>query len=155
MSREIERKWVVEAMPPGMLEGASAETLRQGYLPPEAQVRVRRVDERCVLTVKAGSGIERLEIELEVSPEDFAALWDLTPGRRLVKQRHRIPVGDHTAELDVFADELDGLVLVEVEFVDLEAAHAFEPPPWFGEEVTDDGRYANATIAVEGDPRRR
>ena len=57
-------------------------------------------------------------------------------------------------ELDVFSGAHDGLVLAEVEFESTEALEAFEPPEWFGPEVTDDGRYTNAGLALDGLPDR-
>jgi CYTH domain-containing protein len=69
-----------------------------------------------------------------------------------VKTRHRIPYGTHLIELDVFADTLEGLVFAEVEFDSTEALAAFDPPPWFGREVTDDGRYTNASLSLHGRP---
>ncbi len=63
-----------------------------------------------------------------------------------------VPVDGVDAELDVFAGTLTGLVLVEVEFDADDAMAAFEPPAWFGAEVTDDDRYSNASLAVDGMP---
>jgi len=71
-----------------------------------------------------------------------------------VKTRHRFGLGGHTVELDVFHDELDGLVVAEVEFDSSDALRSFEPPPWFDDEVTDDRRYRNASLAVDGRPDR-
>ncbi|HNS59165.1 MAG TPA: adenylate cyclase, partial [Nitrosomonas europaea] len=51
-------------------------------------------------------------------------------------------------ELDVFAGHLSPLMLVEVEFLSEDAAQAFIPPPWFGEEVTEDKRYKNKALAL-------
>jgi CYTH domain-containing protein len=45
-----------------------------------------------------------------------------------------------------------GLVRDEVEFEDLDDARAFVPPPWFGRELTDDVRYSNQRLAIEGLP---
>ena len=70
----------------------------------------------------------------------------------MVKVRHHIPFDEHVIELDVFGDGLDGLVFAEVEFDSSEALVAFEPPTWFGREVTDDGRYTNAALALNGRP---
>ena len=56
-------------------------------------------------------------------------------------------------ELDEFAGKLAGLRIVEVEFESREAAAAFTPPPWFGEEITDDPRYLNANLALHGLPQ--
>jgi CYTH domain-containing protein len=42
--------------------------------------------------------------------------------------------------------------VAEVEFESEAAADEFEPPDWFGPEVTDDPRYANRALAVDGVP---
>jgi adenylate cyclase len=63
-----------------------------------------------------------------------------------------VPLGDLPVELDIFEGELEGLRVAEVEFPDEDAAHAFEPPDWFGPEVTDDHRYANESLATHGLP---
>jgi CYTH domain-containing protein len=68
------------------------------------------------------------------------------------KTRYEAPVRGHTAEIDRYRGALAGLVTVEVEFESLEAAAAFEPPGWFGQEVTGDDRYANRRLAVDGLP---
>ena len=57
-----------------------------------------------------------------------------------------------TAEVDEYAGALDGLVVAEVEFADEETARGFEPPAWFGRELTDDWRYANRSLAGDGMP---
>ena len=38
--------------------------------------------------------------------------------------------------------------MVEVEFPDEESAKAFNPPEWFGEEVTFDDRFKNNYLAT-------
>jgi len=42
--------------------------------------------------------------------------------------------------------------LVEVEFDSDDAADDFEPPDWFGDEVTEDNRYTNSSLARFGWP---
>jgi CYTH domain-containing protein len=51
------------------------------------------------------------------------------------------------AELDLFHGVHEGLRLVEVEFPSAEAANAFVPPAWFGEDVSSDPRYRNSYLA--------
>jgi len=64
-----------------------------------------------------------------------------------------VPVDDGlTAEVDVYDGDLAGLVVAEIEFDSPEQGDAFEPPGWLGREVTDDSRYGNRTLAVEGRP---
>ncbi len=152
-STEIERKYLVTALPD--LAGVPSSVLDQGYLALDGpvEVRVRRDGVAHVLTVKGGGGRERTEVELELSAERFAALWPLTQGRRVEKTRHRLPAGELLIELDVYRGALAGLAVAEVEFPSRAAAEAFSPPSWFGREVTDDRRYRNAALALHGRPR--
>ena len=146
---ERERTFLVDRLP--SLDDDGTE-LRQGYLAIEGtvSVRIRDAAGTCTLTVKAGSGATRTQIELPMATEQFEASWDLTRGRRIHKRRHVLPLGGHAVELDVFTGDLDGLVLAEVEFATDDEMAAFTPPDWFGREVTDDDRYANASLAVLG-----
>ena len=152
---EIERKFLVEDAPPDLSGFASSE-IRQGYLaidPDETEVRVRSRGEAAVLTVKQGAGRSRAEVELDLDRETFDRLWPLTDGRRVEKRRYVIPAGDGvTIEVDVYSGALAGLVVAEVEFPDDDRADEFEPPDWFGREVTDDPRFKNQTLARQGMP---
>jgi adenylate cyclase len=153
---EIERKFLVWALPED-LEGWTATRLQQGYLAitDDVEVRVRRRegDEAATLTIKSAPGLVRVEEELEIDARRFAALWPLTAGRRLVKTRHtRQADAGVLYELDVYEGDLDGLRTLEVEFGDEATARAFVAPPWAGEDVTGDRRYANQALALEGRP---
>ncbi len=150
---EIERKFLVSGEPPD-LDGAAVADLRQGYLVTcdAGEVRVRDAGGQCTLTVKSGRGLERVEREVILTREQFDVLWPATAGRRLEKRRYRIPVKGLVFELDVYRGELDGLLTVEVEFETVEQAHAFEPPAWFGRDVTGVDGYTNAELAVYGRP---
>ena len=153
MAVEIERKFLVERVP-GHALGWPGERIEQGYaaLADEVEVRLRRYGGRCLLTVKRGSGLERDEGEIGLSEAQLETLWPATAGRRVVKTRRVGEVDGVGVELDVFEGALDGLVVAEVEVGSEEAARAFRPPAWFGREVTDDARYANRSLAVNGRP---
>ncbi|MBS1676644.1 MAG: CHAD domain-containing protein [Actinobacteria bacterium] len=149
---EIERKFLVKEMP--RAESAAA-TIEQGYLALDAraEVRLRRIDGELLLTAKSGHGEVREEVEVEIDPEAFEALWPLTAGRRVGKVRHYVPLGEGLrAEIDVYGGSLDGLRTAEIEFGSLERAERFVPPPWLGAELTGDERYANQTLATVGLP---
>jgi adenylate cyclase len=149
---EVERKFLLGSLPPGLGAGTRIE---QGYLaidPAGAEVRVRRRGEKTLMTVKTGVGMVRGEEEFPLDGELFERLWAMTEGRRVVKTRHLVPVGAFCAEVDVFEGALSGLLTAEVEFPDEAAALAFEPPAWLGRDVTDDPRYANRALAVNGRP---
>ena len=148
---EIERRFLVERVPDDL---PTPVRIEQAYLVTEpVSVRVRRTDRARFLTIKAGSGLSRTEIERELTDEEFDALWQQPTELRIEKRRHELALGNgHTAELDLFDGDLAGRVIVEVEFSDTDAAARFDPPDWFGTEVTDDGRYTNAALARHGWP---
>jgi CYTH domain-containing protein len=148
---EIERKFLVSDLPD--LEGRKDTRIEQGYLTladSGAEVRLRRTRDELLLTVKGGKGRERAEVELEITGEQFGELWELTEGKRLVKTRVKAPLGSLEVEVDVFGGDLEGLIVAEVEFPDEASADSFEPPGWFGREVTGDDAYLNESLAAKG-----
>jgi CYTH domain-containing protein len=154
---EIERKFLVTALPDGLGEG---DTIDQGYLaiaPDGVETRIRRRAGAATLTVKSGPAMIRVEEEIPLETARFDALWPLTEGRRLEKVRHLIRLERGlTAELDVYGGALAGLLTAEIEFPSEAAARDFSPPPWLGEEVTGDATYANQNLAtLSAAPGRR
>lgn len=148
---EIERKYLLFAIPPAMPPGDVLE-IEQGYLPGTRLIeRLRRTrgprGERCLRTVKGGTGAARLEVEEETTREVFAAMWPLTQGRRVTKRRHLVPAGPVTWEVDAFTDR--DLVLAEVEVPSV--GFAVEIPAWLQavlvREVTGEDEYVNANLA--------
>ena len=157
MGIEIERKFLVRRLPAD-LDRRSGAAIRQGYLiatETGIELRIRQKKETFYQTVKMGAGVARTEIEIELNRDQFQQLWPFTAGRRVTKTRFTLPVGTHTAELDRFEGDLQGLTLVEVEFDALADSAAFDPPDWFGREVTEDERYKNQHLAVHGIPDPR
>lgn len=148
---EIERRFLVDELPAELPEPVRVE---QAYLATEpVSVRVRRSADRRILTIKSGHGLERVEIERDLDPAEFDALWDVATELRIEKRRHRVPLdAGRTAELDLFDGWLAGHRLVEVEFDTVDAAESFAPPDWFGQEVTNDPRFTNSSLARHGWP---
>jgi adenylate cyclase len=164
VATECERRFLVEELPAADELGADlagGEHLRQGYLAEENDVvlRVRITTEleatSAVITVKAGGGLSRVEVEVPIALDEAEELWPHTIGRRIEKVRHRIPLGPggDVAELDVYEGALSGLLTVEVEFDSEDAANEFVPPAWFGREVTGRQEWSNAALARHGRPR--
>lgn len=159
MATEIERKWVaVAGAPVDVLgqPGVTTSRLRQGYvaLDGDVAVRVRIADEvRAWLTVKAGGGLARTEVEVPIELADADDLLAHSEGRMIDKVRHVVPLPDGlVAEVDVYAAALDGLCTVEVEFAGVGAADEFVAPHWFGRDVTGDPAWSNAALALHGRP---
>lgn len=150
MTVEIERKFLLRAFPD--LSSTARKPIRQGYISQtgdSADVRLRQMGDGYFLTCKRGDGLVRDEFETRITAEQFDALWPATLGRRIEKTRYVGTLADGTQfELDVFEAALRPLALVEVEFSSAEAAQAFMPPDWFGDEVTDDPKYRNRALAL-------
>lgn len=157
---EIERKYLVSALPEGLDRFPHSE-IEQGYLCTQPTLRIRRIDDRYVLTVKEhlrteSSAIVNREEEFAMVPDSYRHLREKCDGRIIAKTRYKIPLsqlhpdgnhGELVAELDIFHGRHEGLLLVEVEFPDTAAADDFVPPAWFGPDVSQDPRYRNSYLA--------
>jgi adenylate cyclase len=150
---EVERKWLVEDLPaPVKREG---KEVIQGYIAIGAdgtEVRLRQTDGKFFQTVKSAGGLVRDEIEVDLTQNQFEALWRATAERRLEKTRYTWHWEEHKVEIDVYHGSLAGLIVAEVEFPSVRASARFAPPPWFGPEVTEDKRYKNVSLALHGKP---
>jgi CYTH domain-containing protein len=149
---EIERKFVVSNPP---VPGRRPVPIHQGYVTvgsDDTEVRLRHKGDRFFQTIKRGSGLSRQETEIELTREQFDALWPQTEGRRVAKDRYEIPYCGHVIELDVFHGALEGLIIAEVEFDTVDDSMMFTAPDWFGIEVTENPGYKNRALAINGRP---
>lgn len=156
---EIEKKFLIKSLPPGLGQYKKKE-IEQGYLCLSPVVRIRKSNSQYILTYKSlpsgtgggGSGVRvNNEIEAPLTKEAYEHLCEKTDGHIIKKTRYLIPLPDgHTGELDIFGGNLKGLYFIEVEFSDEEDAAGFIPPDWFGENVSDDKRYANSFLSQCG-----
>lgn len=149
MSFEIERKFLVrgEAWKKKLSTGHAR--IRQAYLTSDgkASIRVRiKGDGSATLTVKSRSAdLRRLELEYKVPTLEAEAMIPLRHGSIIDKERHLVPWGDLTWEIDVFTGENAGLVIAEIELRD--EHQRFELPSWVGAEVTGQPQYYNSYLA--------
>jgi CHAD domain-containing protein/CYTH domain-containing protein len=116
---EIERKFLLRRFP--RVRAVEQLDIVQGYVPGDAfNERIRRIESqdgtRFYRTVKAGSGLQRIEVEEETTKEVFKKLFGLTRGRRIRKRRYLVHDHGHTWEIDRFLDRK--LVIAEVELAD-------------------------------------
>ena len=143
---EIERKFLIKNLPEN-LEQYDHKEIAQGYLCTSPVVRIRRSNDDYYLTYKGKGMMVREEYNLPLTKEPYLHLKEKIDGRLIEKTRYLISLTDKlTAELDVFHGDLAPLTLVEVEFESVEEANAFTAPEWFGEDVTNDGRYHNSNM---------
>ena len=150
---EVERKWLVQDLPD--ISGHKSEEVIQGYIALAAdgtEVRLRQTDGKFFQTVKSEGGLVRDEIEIELTKDQFEALWGATAGRRLKKTRYTLPWEGKKVEIDVYHGSLAELIIAEVEFTSASASTRFVPPPWLSTEVTEDKHYKNVNLALHGRP---
>ncbi len=148
MGVEIERKFLMSG--DGWKSAVeSSARLQQGYLSTSAKatVRVRIYDDsEAVLTLKGKpEGLARAEFEYAIPLEDARELMEMAKPNIVEKRRHKVSFGDHLWEIDVFEGQHEGLVLAEVEMQSVE--EHVQLPAWIGREVSDDDRYANASLS--------
>lgn len=144
---EIERKFLIHTLPEN-LESYPHKEIEQGYLCTQPVVRIRRSNDKYILTCKGEGLMMREEFELPLTKEAFEHMKPKTDGIFIEKTRYLIPYDENlTIELDIFHGKLAPLVLAEVEFESEEAALAFVPPTWFGEDVTNTPKYHNSNLS--------
>lgn len=150
---EIERKYLIHSLPKNLAE-YPCHKIAQGYLCTSPVVRIRRSDDDYYLTYKGSGLMVREEYNLPLTKDAYEHMLPKIDGLLIAKTRYLIPLENGsqklTAELDVFEGELSPLMLVEVEFDTVEAANSFIAPEWFGEDVTEDGKYHNSNLSKHG-----
>ena len=143
---EIERKFLVKKLPEN-LNNFKKLHIRQAYISTNPTIRLRQQDDTYILTIKGCGTMKKIEYELPLTEEQFYNLWKKTEDNVIVKDNNLI------AELDIYDDFLKGFMNVEVEFSSTKEAILFDPPDWFGQEVTQNKKYSNASLSKFGIPK--
>ena len=142
---EIERKFLVKYMP--NIEGCKKFYIKQGYISINPVLRVRQINEKYIFTFKGKGDIQRQEIEREINKDEFDNLWLKIEGEPIIKTRYIILLDNNLkAELDIYEGNLKGFKNVEVEFNSIKEAEDFNPPDWFGKDITKNIKYTNAYL---------
>jgi len=128
------------------------------------EVRIRSVNNcEFYYTEKSGSGMVRKEIENRISENLFKKYLSNNVDGNIIEKRRYIyqflptyKIDEKTtsisqvpliAEIDIYEGALNGLMVVEVEFSNVEDAKNFVPPEWFGKDITEDKRYKNKQLS--------
>lgn len=146
---EIERKYLINLEDlPADYDTYPFHEIEQGYLCTQPVVRIRKQDNEFFLTYKSKGLMVREEHNLPLTEDAYLHLRRKVDGCLIQKNRYCIPYDNNlTIELDIFMGYLAPLILAEVEFDTEEAANAFVPPHWFGEDVTFSQKYHNSTLS--------
>ena len=137
---EIERKFLLEVFPEE-LSLLEESVVRQGYLSTDPVVRIRSKEkdgrESFVLCCKGPGTLQRREIEVELTKEQFLGMKDLLKAPLIRKdfRVYRLPDGHELECSWVDKDSPSGFLYAEVEFRSKEEARAFVPPAFLGKEI--------------------
>ena len=148
---EYEKTYLVGTLPAN-LAGCTFDDIIDRYLPVSAAhpcLRLRTRKDRTELTKKmpvADSASVQKEQTIILEPAEAAVIAEL-PSKYLAKRRYYLPVGELTAEVDVYAGDLSGLVYVEFEFENEQQLNAFSPPDWCGSDVSEEAWAAGGPLA--------
>ncbi len=145
--KEIERKFLV--ISEDFKDIAISKTeIKQWYLnrDKDRTVRVRVRDNNAFLTIKGRNhGIVRDEFEYSIPVDDALSMLPMAEGSVIEKTRYIADFAGHLWEIDEFHGSHQGLILAELELSSPD--EAFDLPPFIGEEVSDDPRYFNSSLA--------
>lgn len=153
---EIERKWVlgITDRSPFMSLIRDSASIKQGYVITEGvELRIRRTNAAFYMTVKGQGGLSRNEWEVPIPEWVWLQLLSKIQGRLITKMRYYLIEGGHEIAVDVYSEDLSGLVVAECEFPSEDKARAYSLPLFLkGVEVTSDKRYKNKALALHGLP---
>lgn len=149
---EIERKWLFDTVEaPENIKKIGEYFYKQAYLSINPEFRIRSKKnvngeiETYVLCIKSKGTLERIEVEKELTKEEFEELMIVG------NLKEEDFINKH-----VFVYDIDGRKLTvgnadigkstefiygEIEFESQEEAEGFIAPKWFGKEVTEDKKY--------------
>ena len=142
---EIERRFLVKDLSSLDLSQYKCKRIIQDYLYKDKFTAIRKrktvLDDNVsfTYTIKTRKiGISVNELENEISEEEYNNLKVHPNFNHIDKIRYIIPYIDNlNIELDVFNDNIDGIVFAEIEFNSEEQAHSVKLPEWFGPEITN------------------
>lgn len=158
---EIERKFLIDSSQiPSDLTSFPSKEIKQGYILHSPALRIRKENEEYILTYKDKGGLSREEINITLPEAAGEKLFTKCDGHIIDKTRYLIPADakdtssgrDLLIELDIFHGEFDPLCYAEVEFDSEESANAYEPPVWFGRDLTGIRGFSNSDLSKYGMP---
>ena len=138
---------------PKNLEKVQHEKIEQGYLSNKPDpLRFRKKGNIYSVTRKIiivpGDLSFRDYISIETHKEEFEKIWPLMI-KTLKKTRYYFSqkMGGSEIRIDVFEDDLKGLVLIELIFANEDEMRNFQKPKWFGADITATAELTNPSVA--------
>lgn len=151
---ERERRFLLATLPTGI--SGEFKLITDLYID-GTRLRLRRVETHagCVVSLKftqkyiPAKSVEghTITTNFYINEREFACLQELG-GHTIRKQRFKHVLGIFDGAIDVFLDELHGLVLAEMEFDDDKSMSAMPVPEFAIAEVTNDPFYTGGSLST-------
>lgn len=149
---ELEKTYLLKALP-AHLKDCRSEVIRDAYIPGASEhpvVRLRQRGERYEITKKEpNDGVDssrQTEHTIPLSKDEFEALL-LSNAKTFVKRRYYCTIDGHKAEVDVYLEDLRGLVVADFEFATENDMEAFVEPKICLADVTQEHMIAGGILA--------
>lgn len=157
---EIEKKWLINVDDiPYNLNSSDVKVyeIEQTYISFSPEIRLRKYNngEYYEFVIKANmteDGLQREEMSLEITEEEYNDLIRKKEGNTIFKTRYQLYDNGQIIAIDIFKEELEGLAYMEIEFANREEANNFNTPSWVIKDVTHDENYKNGYLARYGIP---
>ena len=150
---ELELTYLASAIPEG-IKNTTPKRLTDVYIPEQmnihARLRIRQKGHSFTMTkkvpVESGDASKQNEFDIPLDEIEFQNLIKVS-SRRVVKDRYEIELAGRTAEVDVFKEELEGLVVIDFEFAAEEEQKKFIAPAECLADVTQEDFIAGGNLA--------
>ena len=148
---ELEKTYLIKKLPDN-LESCKFKEIIDLYLPEaskHSKLRLRKNGDRYELTKKEpvnGTDSSCQEEQTIILTEIEFNAFNQLKGKKIHRTRYYSDYSGRTAEIDVFRDLLEGLVLVDFEFKTIEEKDGFEMPEFCLADVTQDVFTAGGVI---------
>ncbi|MCL5017473.1 MAG: hypothetical protein M1155_02335 [Patescibacteria group bacterium] len=152
---EVKRVFRLSRLPSDIRKD-NAVLMRQGYLifDDDTELKLFEIEKKYFMECRSTDRSNPQEWKIEIPFWVFGGLWFATHGIRISKRFYaQKSLDNFIFKFSVFEGLLRGLVLLEIEFPDKEAADRFKlPEDFIVREVTDDERYGDQHLAIFGIP---
>lgn len=136
------------------LQNYPSRTITDNYYPADGSshpnLRLRQNDKIYEITkktpVNANDFSRHHEHTLSLTRQEYDSLV-IAPGLRVSKRRYYYTYKGMAAEIDVFTENLEGLVLIDFEFKDSQAQAEFKAPSFCLADVTQEPAIAGGVLA--------
>lgn len=150
---ELELTYLAKRIP-AVIEGSKPARVIDVYIPDNlevhARLRIRAINDTYSLTkkvqVNSNDASMHHEYSVPLTKDEFDEIIKVS-NRRVVKDRYAVNISGHQAEVDVFKESLEGLVLIDFEFDQESQIKSFVPPEDCLVDVTQEEFIAGGYLA--------